>query len=286
MIGEIVRVIVDRPLGSCHPRYADLRYPVNYGYVAGVMAPDGEEQDAYILGVEEPVSSFVGKCIAVIHRYDDVEEKWVVVPEGVSYTKEEILRQVAFQEQYFDAEVRMEDRILLCGLNGVGKSTLGRALAEALGRPFLDIEDYWFPERQAGEAYETHRTPEEVFRALQADLIRYPDCILASVKGNMGEENLRLFSAAVWLHAPDAVRMERIKARSLAKFGERMLPGGDLFEKENQFFAMAAARTEAEVEDRIRSMGIPVFHADGTLPVPENTEILVRLLHQKRIFSE
>lgn len=82
MIGRRVTVIVDRPLGSCHPRHRDICYPVNYGYIPGVMAPDGEEQDAYILGVSEPVQEFSGKVIAVIHRFDDVEEKMGGHPRG------------------------------------------------------------------------------------------------------------------------------------------------------------------------------------------------------------
>ena len=107
MIGDIVKVIVDRPLGSYHPKHKDIYYSVNYGYVPGVMAPDGEEQDAYILGVHEPVSEFEGKVIAIIHRLDDVEDKWVVAPESASFTKEEIMQQVAFQEQYFQIEISM-----------------------------------------------------------------------------------------------------------------------------------------------------------------------------------
>ena len=107
MIGDIVTVMVDRPLGSYHPKHKDIYYPVNYGYIPGVMAPDGEEQDAYILGVNEPVSEFVGKVIAIIHRLDDVEEKWVVAAENGSFTKAEIMAQVAFQEQYFRTEIRM-----------------------------------------------------------------------------------------------------------------------------------------------------------------------------------
>ena len=73
----------------------------------GIPAPDGEEQDAYILGVDVPVEEFVGKVIAVIHRNNDVEEKWVIAPEGASFTVDEIIEQVRFQEQYFDIEVRM-----------------------------------------------------------------------------------------------------------------------------------------------------------------------------------
>lgn len=107
MIGSVVKVIVDRPLGSYHPKHKDIYYSVNYGYIPGVMAPDGEEQDAYILGVNEPVEEFVGKVIAIIHRFDDVEDKWVVAPENVSFTAEEIMAQVAFQEQYFQTEISL-----------------------------------------------------------------------------------------------------------------------------------------------------------------------------------
>ena len=107
MIGSIVKVIVDRPLGTFHPKHKDIYYSVNYGYIPGVPAPDGEEQDAYILGISKPVKEFVGIVIAIIHRFDDVEEKWVVAPENSSYTKDEIMKQVAFQEQYFRTEIRL-----------------------------------------------------------------------------------------------------------------------------------------------------------------------------------
>lgn len=105
MIGKIVTVTVDRPIGSFHPEYKDMYYPVNYGYIEGIFAPDGEEQDAYILGVDIPLKTFTGKIIAVIKRADDVEEKWVVCPLGMSFTRSEIMKQVRFQEQYFKSEI-------------------------------------------------------------------------------------------------------------------------------------------------------------------------------------
>ena len=107
MIGDIVTVTVDRPLGSFHPEYKDMYYPVNYGYIEGIIAPDGEEQDAYILGVSEPVEKFTGKIIAVIHRSDDIEEKWVVCPENLSFDKQEIMKQVEFQERFYHSEIIM-----------------------------------------------------------------------------------------------------------------------------------------------------------------------------------
>lgn len=107
MLNKFVTVTVDRPLGSFHPKHPDLYYPVNYGYINGVMAPDGEEQDAYILGVSEPVEEFTGRVIAIIRRYDDIEEKWVVAPESMRISADEIMQQVSFQEQFFQSEVRM-----------------------------------------------------------------------------------------------------------------------------------------------------------------------------------
>ena len=107
MLGKTVTVTVDRPLGSCHPEYPDMYYPVNYGYIEGIPAPDGEYQDAYILGVDTPVASFTGRVVAIIRRHDDVEEKWVVCPDGVDFTREEIMLKVGFQEKYFQSEIIM-----------------------------------------------------------------------------------------------------------------------------------------------------------------------------------
>ena len=105
MIGDTVKVIVDRPLGSYHPKHKDIYYPINYGYIEGIIAPDGEEQDAYILGVNEPIKEFYGKVIAIIHRFDDVEEKLVVAAENVTFTKTQIMEQVNFQEKFFKTQI-------------------------------------------------------------------------------------------------------------------------------------------------------------------------------------
>lgn len=107
MIGKTVTVIIDRPLGSYHPKYKDTYYPINYGYVERVFAEDGEEQDAYVLGVNKAVERFTGRIVAIIHRFDDIEEKWVVCPENISFSKEEIMNQVYFQERYYKSEIIM-----------------------------------------------------------------------------------------------------------------------------------------------------------------------------------
>lgn len=105
IIGRTVKGTVDRPLGTAHPRHPDMRYPINYGYVDGVFAGDGAEQDVYIFGTDEPLAHFEGKVIAVYHRFDDVEDKWIVSLTGEDIADETILRDIAFQEQFFHGKL-------------------------------------------------------------------------------------------------------------------------------------------------------------------------------------
>lgn len=101
-IGKTVHVVVDRPIGY---RHGDIVYPINYGYIPGLIAGDGEEQDAYILDVNEPIAEFDGQVIAVIRRRDDCEDKLVVAPMGTVLHQGQIAQAVHFQEQYFDSKI-------------------------------------------------------------------------------------------------------------------------------------------------------------------------------------
>ena len=104
-LGKIVKIKIDRPIGSKHPKHGFI-YEVNYGFVPNTKAPDGEEIDAYLLGSNEPVESFIGKCVAFIHRKDDNDDKLVVVSENMeAITDEEILKAIYFQEKWFDSVV-------------------------------------------------------------------------------------------------------------------------------------------------------------------------------------
>ena len=104
-IGKMVTVKVDRPLGSKHPKFGFV-YGLNYGFIPGTMAPDGEEIDAYILGVVEPVSEFTGKCVAIVHRINDDDDKLVIVSDNCPDLKdEEIKKAIFFQEQWFESRI-------------------------------------------------------------------------------------------------------------------------------------------------------------------------------------
>ena len=102
LLGQRVHVEVDRPIGYCHHGTV---YPVNYGYIPGIFAADGEDQDAYILGITEPLTAFDGRVVGAIRRRNDCEDKLVVAPEGMEFHQGEIAETVHFQEQYFDYTV-------------------------------------------------------------------------------------------------------------------------------------------------------------------------------------
>ena len=108
-IGKSVTVTVDRPIGTPHPKHPDIIYPINYGYVEGLVAGDGEEQDVYILGIDKPVDTAECVIIAVVMREDDNEDKWVGVPAelvGSELCYEcNIVHAVHFQEQFYKSEV-------------------------------------------------------------------------------------------------------------------------------------------------------------------------------------
>jgi inorganic pyrophosphatase len=103
-IGKQVKIVMDRPMGSLHPRFGD-EYPVNYGYVPGTLSGDGAELDAYVLGIDVPLDSFQGTCIAVIRRLDDDDDKLIVVPSGTNIDNETIRKLTHFQEQYFESKI-------------------------------------------------------------------------------------------------------------------------------------------------------------------------------------
>lgn len=101
-IGKLVEVKIDRPMGSKHPKHGFI-YPVNYGYIPNTVSGDGEEIDCYVLGIFEPIDEFEGKCIAVIHRTNDNDDKLIIVPKEKEYSEDEIRALTEFQERFFES---------------------------------------------------------------------------------------------------------------------------------------------------------------------------------------
>ncbi len=100
----MVTVKMDRPMGSKHPKHGFV-YPVNYGFIPNTISGDGEELDAYRLGVFQPVETFQGKVIAIIHRINDNDDKLVVASKEKNYTDDQIRALTEFQEQWFSSVI-------------------------------------------------------------------------------------------------------------------------------------------------------------------------------------
>lgn len=103
-LNKTITVKIDRPIGSKHPEYGFI-YPINYGFVPNTISNDGEELDCYILGIFEPLETFTGKCIAIIHRINDNDDKLVIVPENRYFSNNEIKVLTEFQERYFENKI-------------------------------------------------------------------------------------------------------------------------------------------------------------------------------------
>ena len=99
-IGQKVNVVIDRPLGSKHTEHGFV-YKVNYGYILNTKSVGGEELDAYVLGVDTPLTETKGVCIAVIRRTDDDDDKLIVSPDGKDFSDSEIEKLTEFQEKWF-----------------------------------------------------------------------------------------------------------------------------------------------------------------------------------------
>ena len=105
MLGQTIKVYIDRPIGSKHPHHKDIIYKLNYGYIKEIIAEDNEFQDAYVLGIDRPIKCCIGKVYAIVEREDDNEDKVIVNASNKEYSIEEIKDMVDFQEQYFKCRI-------------------------------------------------------------------------------------------------------------------------------------------------------------------------------------
>lgn len=170
--------------------------------------------------------------------------------------------------------------IIVCGLNGAGKSTLGKALAKELQLHFVDNEDLYFPKDDPRYLFASPRPREEVERLLLQEMKTHENFVFASVKGDYGEDIYPFFRYAVLIEVPKEIRMQRVRERSFQKFGNRMLPGGDLYEKEEAFFAYVGSRAENTVEEWIKYLHCPILRVDGTKPIEENVRCITMEIQQ------
>ena len=165
--------------------------------------------------------------------------------------------------------------ILICRLNGTGKSTLGRLLANRMGYEFIDNEDLFFPKADPSYTFSNPRSKEEVIQLLEEKISRNNQFVFAAVKGNYGDRLIASLDHIVLIEVPKQIRSKRVRDRSYQKFGDRILPGGDLYDIESKWFSLTDSRPDTYVSDWLETVNCPVIRIDGTLPVENNLDYIV-----------
>ena len=161
-MGKTVDVVIDRPIGFVHhTKGITLHYTVNYGFLPGVSGGDGEEQDVYILGVDQPVESFTGRIIAAIRRRDDNEDKFVAAPEGMVFHQAQIGQAVHFVEKYFDSSI---DALVQRSCGVIPYRITSEGIRYLL---ILQTNGFWSLPKGHMEAFETEQ--ETALRELQEE---------------------------------------------------------------------------------------------------------------------
>lgn len=163
--------------------------------------------------------------------------------------------------------------IIVCGLNGCGKSTLGKALAEKLKFHFIDNENLFFSKTDSDYAFP--RSRKEAKKLLINEVSTHEKFVFAVTKGNYSEEILPFFQYAVLMDVPKDIRLQRGRNRSYQKFGNRILPGGDLHDQEEKFFDMVSSRAEHCVTKWVYSLNCPIIRVDGTKSIEENINFII-----------
>lgn len=281
-LGKTINVTIDRPIGSVHPKHDALIYPVNYGYIRDVIAPDGEELDVYIIGEDKPLEEFTGRVIAIVHREDDIEDKLVAVPEGMVFSVSDIKAAILFQEKYYISKIEMFDPkiIHILGASGSGTTTLGKAISEKYGYRQLDTDDFfWLP---TDPQYTTKREPGERQRLLSEAISKAERCVISGSLCGWGDMFIPKFQLVILVETPSEIRIERLKQREYKHFGERILPGGDMYEEHMKFLEWAAKYDTAGIEQRsrvlheewLKKVHCPIITVDGT---KSNDEILKKI---------
>ena len=163
-------------------------------------------------------------------------------------------------------------RIIICGLNGSGKTTLGRTLAQRINYIHKDVEEYFFS-NDSQYKYGQARSKDEVARDVEKDFAENENFIFSSCKGDYGNIG-SLCDLGVYIKLDKDTRLSRVKERSFKQFGDRVLEGGDLYEKEAEFWNMVYNKDEAFVENWFEGLNCKKIIIDGTKEVEEKIETI------------
>ncbi len=139
---------------------------------------------------------------------------------------------------------------------------------------------FFFPKTDPHYIFANPRSREEVVNILLDTVKKNKNFVFSAVRGDYGNDIIPFYHYAVFIDVPQEIRLKRIRNRSFQKFGNRMLPGGDLYEREEAFFDMVSARTEYYVEEWIQTLRCPILRVDGTKTIKDNVALIVEQLQR------
>ncbi len=171
--------------------------------------------------------------------------------------------------------------IMILGSSGAGKTTLGRFTAQKLGVPFLDVDDYiWRKDTEM--PFQVMYSREEKISRLMAAARKAEEFVMAGSMDSFHEYFDPFFRLAVYLTADQKLRVERVYCREREVFGNRVLPGGDMYEKHQAFLRDVAGYdngsgscTHELHEVWLHGLSCPVLRLDGGRPCEENAEAII-----------
>lgn len=168
----------------------------------------------------------------------------------------------------------MPNGIIITGLNGCGKSTVCRLLAEKLNYFSMDVEDYFFIKSDI--PYSKFHTHEQTKELMLEDILKHKNYVMATVNCDWGNEIISTYKFAVVLKAPLDIRMKRIEEREYRKFENRVLKGGDLYESQQKFHNKVLKRTDEHIEKQMQYIACPVLEVDATRPLQDTVDIIYK----------
>ncbi len=165
--------------------------------------------------------------------------------------------------------------IIICGLNGSGKSTLGKELSRLLGYKLIDVEDYYFIKNDSNYKYNSSRTKNEVIKLILEDINENENFVMTSVIGDYGDNIMSKFTCAIMIYISKEESLKRVKRRSYEQYGDRILPGGDLYDREMQFFEKVKLKSNENIEKWVNTLGCPIIKIDGTKSISYNIKFII-----------
>lgn len=170
--------------------------------------------------------------------------------------------------------------IILFGAMGVGDTTLGKEIAKRLNLPHFDLDDYHW-RWDTDIPYTVFRPREERTESILKAISEHPRFVMSGSMWSIRKTFEALFDMAVFITAPVEVCAERLRIRSITRWGDRVLPGGDMYERDDLYkdYLAAAKSYDQDIcpqmcriqhEEWAKELPCPVLRVDGTKPIAEN----------------